>query len=69
MSVTAGQRYWLKLSCPTPTGGAAGCEVGARFHTDDAPYPLSLAARKLAGRTKGSSCATSHTTYTPSPTQ
>ena len=58
MSVTAGQRYWLQLDCPAPTGGAKGCAVGARFHTEDAPYPLTLTARKLAGRTKGSiSCA------------
>ena len=58
MSVTAGQRYWLHLDCPAPTSGAKGCAVGARFHTEDAPYPLTLTARKLAGRTKGStSCA------------
>jgi hypothetical protein len=111
VSVTAGERYWLKLSCPTPTdtshldggGPGKGCAVGARFHAAEAPYPtqlllltthysalsthhspltthytlltthdslltthdllfyqapypLRLASRKMAGRTKGSSC-------------
>ena len=64
VSVTAGRRYWLKLSCPTPTdtshlqngGPGPGCAVGARFHTAEAPYPLRLASRKMASRVKGSSC-------------
>ena len=58
VSVVAGQRYWLQLNCPAPTTGAQGCAVGARFHTEEAPYPLTLTARKLSGRIKGStSCA------------
>jgi hypothetical protein len=50
VSVTAGERYWLKLSCPTPTdtshldggGPGKGCAVGARFHAAEAPYPTQL---------------------------
>ena len=46
VSVTEGQRYWLKLSCPTPTdtshlqngGPGKGCAVGARFHAAEAHY-------------------------------
>ena len=66
VSVVAGQRYWLQLNCPAPTTGAQGCAVGARFHTEEAPYPLTLTARKLSGRIKGStSCAaiTAHYYY------
>ncbi len=59
VDIVAGQRYWLQLHCPTPSGGAAGCAAGARFHTGpgDAPYALSLRHRRLASRTKsGGSC-------------